>query len=173
MYTIFWAKNRGHHARLKENEHFILLSSLAWGNFLSFCTCTRAQLRANDAKIVRCRDVNAMLRNHSSNVKLLVVVESLTLLFVPRVTNNIVEIRPSYLSRVFHHFRDPSKKPVLQSWIRCIFNTLFIQEKRPGFRFRLSFFFFVQSQIAVVISRAMKSHTNEHTVRGRPTPKVV
>ena len=59
-----------------------------------------------------------------------------------------------------------------------------------GLSFGFLFFFLVQSQIAVwslqrmrhwwkatrsdsMISRAMKSHTNEHTVRDRPTLKVV
>ena len=77
--------------------------------------------------------------------------------------------------------------------------------EQPGFKFRLSYFFFPCSvtnrplgstahaslmdaydtqnlqklslckatSSDTMISRAMKSHTNEHTVRGRPTLKVV
>ena len=77
---------------------------------------------------------------------------------------------------------------------------LFTQVVKPGFRFWLSFFLRHKSpsglysacvanacvrhmkstEVVVMksymtdsmISRTMKSHTNEHTVRGRPTPKV-
>ena len=40
----------------KRKRAFISLSSLAWGKFLSLCTCTRSFARVNDAKIVRSRD---------------------------------------------------------------------------------------------------------------------
>ena len=41
-----------------------------------------------------------------SDVRLSVVIESLTHRLVPRLNNDTVEIRRSYLSRVFHHFRE-------------------------------------------------------------------
>ena len=41
----------------KRKRAFISLSSLAGGKFLTFCTCTRSFARANDAKIIRSRDV--------------------------------------------------------------------------------------------------------------------
>ena len=39
-----------------------------------------------------------------SDVRLSVVIESLTYRLVPRLNNDAVEIRRSYLSRVFHFF---------------------------------------------------------------------
>ena len=54
---------------------------------------------------------------------------------------------------------------------------------RPGFKFRLHFFFHIQWNLQrlslrkvgtdSMISRVMKSHTNKHTVHGRPTLKDV
>ena len=44
----------------KRKREFISLSSLVWGKFVTFCTCTCQCTRANDAKIVRSRvDVKA------------------------------------------------------------------------------------------------------------------
>ena len=60
MYTILSDK----HYRFKRKRAFISPSSLAWGKFLSLCTCTRLFARANDAKIVlsqSCSVVNAKL----------------------------------------------------------------------------------------------------------------
>ena len=56
MCTLLYAiKNKGHHARLKENEHLFRYRAYLEGDFFR-CLCARANLRANDAKIVRSRD---------------------------------------------------------------------------------------------------------------------
>ena len=50
-------KGRGSPCSFKRKGAFISLSSLVWGKSLTFCTCTRSCARANDAKIMRSRDV--------------------------------------------------------------------------------------------------------------------
>ena len=51
-----WRKNWGSPCSFKRKGEFFLLSSLVWGKSLTFCTCTRSCVRADDAKIVRSRD---------------------------------------------------------------------------------------------------------------------
>ena len=51
-----WRKNRGSPCSFKIKREFFPLSSLVWGKFFTFCTCTRSCARADDAKLVRSRD---------------------------------------------------------------------------------------------------------------------
>ena len=51
-----------HRARLREKEN--LFRYRAWFEGVMFCTCTRSCAHADDAKIVRSRDGNAILRNY-------------------------------------------------------------------------------------------------------------
>ena len=93
----------------------------------------------------------------------------------------------------------------VEPWITW-YSVFITQAEQPGFKFRLSFFFFFPRSVTnrrlgstahaslmhaynpqnlqklspckatssdAMISRAMKSHTDEHTVRGRATLKVV
>ena len=108
--------------------------------------------------------------------------------------------------RFWHQSSSNSARPgKLEKQDIILLTKLITQAEQPGFKFRLSFFFFPRSvtnrrlgstahaslmhaydtwnlqklssckatSSDAVISRAMKSRTNEHTVRGRPTPKVV
>ena len=51
-----WRKNWGSRCSFKRKGEFFSLSSLVWGESLTFCTCTRSCARADDVKIVRSRD---------------------------------------------------------------------------------------------------------------------
>ena len=51
-----WKKIRGSPCSFKRKGEFISLPSLVWRKSLTSCTCTHPCARANDAKIVRCRD---------------------------------------------------------------------------------------------------------------------
>ena len=65
MQYFYVIKNIGHHACLREKEHFFRYQAYFKGNLLRFLQArARSCARANDANIVRSRDGNAKLRNY-------------------------------------------------------------------------------------------------------------